>query len=77
MPAEFDFPPSGNVDIWTPLSFDPNDAHGRSRKARSLNVVGRLADGVAQEQAQREMTRHRRPARDDLSRTATPAGARA
>jgi putative ABC transport system permease protein len=56
MPAEFDFPPSGNIDIWTPLSFDPNDAHGRSRKARSLNVVGRLADGVEEQQAQREMT---------------------
>ena len=56
MPAEFDFPPSGNIDIWTPLTFDPNDAHGRSRKARSLNVVGRLADGVSPEQAQREMT---------------------
>ena len=56
MPAEFDFPPSGHVDVWTPLSFDPNDAHGRSRKARSLSVVGRLADGVALEPAQREMT---------------------
>jgi putative ABC transport system permease protein len=56
MPAEFDFPPSGNTDIWTPLSFDPNDAHGRSRKARSLSVVGRLADGVEEQQAQREMT---------------------
>ena len=56
MPAEFDFPPSGHVDVWTALSFDPNDAHGRSRKARSLSVVGRLADGVALEQAQREMT---------------------
>ena len=56
MPAEFDFPPSGNVDVWTPLSFDPNDGHGRSRKARSLNVVGRLADGVSHEQAQRDMT---------------------
>jgi putative ABC transport system permease protein len=56
MPTEFDFPPSGNTDIWTPLSFDPNDAHGRSRKARSLNVVGRLADGVEEQQAQREMT---------------------
>src|SRR5262252_3848325 len=56
MPAEFDFPPSGHVDVWTPLSFDPNDAHGRSRKARSLSVVGRLADGIALEQAQREMT---------------------
>ena len=29
MPAEFDFPPSGSVDVWTPLSFDPNDGHGR------------------------------------------------
>ena len=56
MAAEFDFPPSGSIDVWTPLSFDPNDAHGRSRKARSLNVVGRLADGLSGEQAQREMT---------------------
>src|SRR3954462_388244 len=56
MPAEFDFPPSAHVDVWTPLSFDPNDAHGRSRQARSLSVVGRLGDGVALEQAQREMT---------------------
>ncbi|MBI3403609.1 MAG: ABC transporter permease [Acidobacteria bacterium] len=56
MPAVFDFPPSGNIDVWTPLSFDPNDQHGRSRKARSLNVVGRLADGTSFEQAQREMT---------------------
>jgi len=44
MAGDFDFPPGGNVDVWTPLSFDPNDAHGRSRKARSLNVVGRLAE---------------------------------
>jgi putative ABC transport system permease protein len=56
MAAEFDFPPSGSIDVWTPLSFDPNDGHARSRKARSLNVVGRLADGVTTEQAQREMT---------------------
>jgi len=56
MPASFDFPPSGHVDIWTPLSFDPNDQHGRSRKARSLNVVGRLAAGASRSQAQREMS---------------------
>lgn len=56
MPAVFDFPPSGNIDVWTPLSFDPNDQHGRSRRARSLNVVGRLADGSSVEQARREMT---------------------
>ncbi len=55
MDAAFDFPPSGHVDIWTPLSFDPNDAHGRSRKARSLSVVGRLATGASEVQAQREM----------------------
>ncbi len=55
MPADFDFPPSGHVDIWTPLSFDPNDQHGRSRKARALNVVGRLAGDVPPAQAQREM----------------------
>src|SRR6058998_2912223 len=56
MPAEFDFPPSGRIDIWTPLSFDPNDAHGRSRKARSLNVIGRLGDSASAAQAQQEMT---------------------
>ncbi|PYR42823.1 MAG: hypothetical protein DMF93_04760 [Acidobacteria bacterium] len=56
MPQEFDFPPGARVDVWTPLSFDPNDAHGRSRKGRSLSVVGRLADGVPLEQAQREMS---------------------
>src|SRR2546426_1531855 len=56
MAAAFDFPPSGHVDVWTPLSFDPNDQHGRSRKARSLNVVGRLARGMSRDQAQQEMT---------------------
>ena len=56
MPAAFDFPPGGSIDVWTPLAFDPNDAHGRSRKARSLSVIGRLADGVGLAQAQREMT---------------------
>ena len=56
MAANFDFPPSDHIDIWTPLSFDPNDAHGRSRKGRSLSVVGRLASGVPREQAQREMS---------------------
>ncbi len=56
MPPAFDFPPSGHVDVWTPLSFDPRDQHGRSRKARSLSIVGRLADNVSAEQAQREMS---------------------
>jgi putative ABC transport system permease protein len=56
MDAAFDFPPGGHIDVWTPLSFDPRDLHGRSRRARSLNVIGRLADGSTPEQAQREMT---------------------
>src|SRR5204863_575850 len=56
MPAAFDFPPGGSIDVWTPLAFDPNDAHGRSRKARSLSVIGRLADGIGLAKAQREMT---------------------
>jgi putative ABC transport system permease protein len=56
MAAEFDFPPAAQTDVWTPLSFDPNDAHGRSRKARSLSVVGRLADSANTLQAQQEMT---------------------
>jgi putative ABC transport system permease protein len=55
MAADFDFPPSGNIDIWTPLSFDPKDVHGRSRRARALNVIGRLADGQSEEQARREL----------------------
>jgi putative ABC transport system permease protein len=56
MAPAFDFPPSARVDIWTPLSFDPRDQHGRSRKARSLSVVGRLADGQSPAAAQREMS---------------------
>jgi putative ABC transport system permease protein len=56
MDASFDFPPGGDVDIWTPLAFDPADQHGRSRKARSLNIIGRLADGASVDGAQREMT---------------------
>ena len=56
MAPEFDFPPGSRTDVWTPLSFDPNDQHGRSRKARSLSVVGRLDAGSTPELAQREMT---------------------
>ncbi len=56
MAPEFDFPPGSRTDVWTPLSFDPNDQHGRSRKARSLSVIGRLADDTTPDLAQREMT---------------------
>ena len=55
MPPQFDFPPGGHIDIWTPLSFDPSDQHARSRKARSLSVVGRLAAGANLDQAQHEL----------------------
>src|SRR5690242_2387316 len=43
MPPSFEFPTSTNVEVWTPLAFDPKDLHGRSRRARSLTVVGRMS----------------------------------
>ena len=55
MPATFDFPPSGNIDVWTPLVFDAKDQHSRSRRARSLDVVGRLAGDTPADEAQREL----------------------
>ena len=56
MGEDFTFPPGNETHLWTPLAFDPNDAHGRSRRARSLSVVGRLAEGASLEQARAEMT---------------------
>jgi predicted permease len=56
MPPEFEFPTSTPVEVWAPLVFDPNDLHGRSRRARSLTVVGRLAPDVSAGQAQSEMS---------------------
>lgn len=55
MPAEFAFPTSTDIELWTPLAFDPNDVHGRSRRSRSLTLVGRMAPGTTAEQAQGEM----------------------
>ena len=55
MPPGFEFPTSEDVELWTPLAFNPNDAHGRSRRARSLLVVGRMAPGSSAEQAQQEL----------------------
>ncbi|HYE85084.1 MAG TPA: ABC transporter permease [Vicinamibacterales bacterium] len=51
MPPAFEFPTSTNVEVWTPLAFDPKDMHGRSRRARSLTVIGRMA-GSAESSAQ-------------------------
>lgn len=56
MAEGFAFPPGNEIHLWTPLSFDPNDAHGRSRRARALSVVGRLAPGVTLSEASQEMS---------------------
>lgn len=56
MPPGFEFPTATAVEVWTPLAFDPNDAHGRSRRSRSLMVVGRMIPDTGAEQTQQEMT---------------------
>ncbi|MBY0493007.1 MAG: ABC transporter permease [Cyanobacteria bacterium] len=56
MPPAFEFPTSTNVEAWTPLAFDPKDMHGRSRRARSLTVVGRMASNVTAQQAQQDVS---------------------
>lgn len=56
MPAGFEFPTATTVEAWAPLAFDPKDLHGRSRRARSLTVVGRLAPNVTADQAQHELS---------------------
>ena len=56
MPPGFEFPTSTNVQVWTPLAFDPKDLHGQSRRARSLMVVGRIAPAATAAQAQKELS---------------------
>ena len=56
MPPGFEFPTSTNVQVWTPLAFDPKDLHGQSRRARSLMVVGRIAPTSTAAQAQQELS---------------------
>jgi len=56
MPPAFEFPTSTKVEVWTPLAFDPKDMHGRSRRARSLTVVGRIAGDSTPQQAQEEVS---------------------
>jgi putative ABC transport system permease protein len=56
MPASFEFPTAAAAQLWTPLAFDPKDLHGRSRRARSLMVVGRVAATATMQQAQQELT---------------------
>jgi putative ABC transport system permease protein len=55
MPEGFEFPTAGNAQLWAPLTFDPKDLHGRSRRARSLMVVGRLAGTATPQQANEEL----------------------
>jgi len=55
MPQAFEFPTGTNAEIWAPLAFDPKDMHGRSRRARSLTVVGRLAESASAARAQDEI----------------------
>jgi putative ABC transport system permease protein len=55
MAPGFAFPTATTVDAWAPLAFDPKDLHGRSRRARALTVVGRLAAGVSMPEAQNGM----------------------
>ncbi|MCC7033472.1 MAG: ABC transporter permease [Acidobacteria bacterium] len=55
MPQAFEFPTGTNAEIWAPLAFDPKDMHGRSRQARSLTVVGRLAESASAARAQDEI----------------------
>jgi putative ABC transport system permease protein len=55
MPPGFEFPTATTAEAWAPLAFDPKDMHGRSRRARSLMVVGRLAPGVTMQDAQNEI----------------------
>ena len=55
MPAGFEFPTAASAQLWTPLAFDPKDLHGRSRRARSLMVVGRVAEGATSGRAQEEV----------------------
>lgn len=56
MPPRFEFPTSTDVELWTPLAFDPNDRHGQSRRARSLVVVGRMGPEATVDQTQQELS---------------------
>ena len=56
MPPGFEFPTAEPVELWTALAFDPNDAHGRSRRSRTLMVVGRITPDTTTRQTQEEMT---------------------
>ena len=76
MPAGFEFPTATTVEAWAPLAFDPKDIHGRSRRARSLMVVGRLGSGRYARSRRRTNCRSSPGGSPRNTKTATPAGAR-
>ena len=53
LPRNFEFAPEGSALLWVPLSTTPYTATARS--LRWLNVIGRLAPKVSQEQARAEI----------------------
>ncbi len=54
MPPEFTYP-ADRIDFWMPLSTIGEDAIGRQRASRFLDVVGRLAPGATIQQAHDEI----------------------
>src|SRR5215472_9684017 len=53
LPKEFAFAPRGNAEIWVPLHIEKDMATRRS--LRWMPVIGRLAPGIRQQQAQAEL----------------------
>ncbi len=53
MPSGFEFPPdSKNIDMWVPLTIGTANTE---RASRQLQVIGRLKDGVSEQQAKSEL----------------------
>jgi putative ABC transport system permease protein len=53
MPAEFDFPPNSETEVWVPMSFSPGML--QQRAAHIINVVARLKLGKTFGQASAQM----------------------
>ncbi|HET7151002.1 MAG TPA: ABC transporter permease [Candidatus Acidoferrum sp.] len=53
LPREFEFAPRGNAELWVPLHIEKDLVSRRS--LRWMPVIGRLAPGVTQQQAQAEL----------------------
>ena len=53
LPREFEFAPRGSAEIWVPLHIEKDMATRRS--LHWMPVIGRLAPGITQQQAQAEM----------------------